>query len=253
MAYPLAGLLWDVDGTLAETERHGHRRAFNAAFRDLGLDVEWDWTTYSDLLSVSGGRERILAYFRSRGDAHPSTDLVEALVQSKARHYARLLREGHLPLREGVERLIDEAAAAGLEQAIVTTSGRYAVEALANAALPALRRAFTCWICGEDVERKKPDPEAYLKALAQLGHPPQAVLAIEDSANGLAASEAAGVGCLVTLGDASETEPLSRFDGARAVVDGLGDGQRAVRVLDGPPCPEGKITLSYLRRLAATR
>lgn len=253
MTQPLKGLLWDVDGTLAETERLGHRLAFNAAFRELGLPWEWDWITYRQLLSISGGRERIAAYAQISGAPTPPADLVEALAQTKARHYSRLVREGQLPLRPGVGRLIDEAAAAGLVQAIVTTSGRSAVEALAQGALGERRSAFVLWICGEDVERKKPHPEAYHKAIAALGQPPEGLLAIEDSTNGLAASRAARVDCLVTLSAASEAEPISRFHGAKAVLNGLGDGERPVRVISGPPCQEGKVTLSYLQDLNKRR
>lgn len=249
MAEGLAALLWDVDGTLAETEGEGHRVAFNRAFADAGLPWHWDPGTYRQLLAVSGGRERLAAYLAGLEAEPLPPDRLEALWRSKQNHYVQLLAEGRLRLRPGVARLIGEAAAAGLAQAIVTTSARPAVEALFVGLLGDLRQAFAFWVCGDDVAAKKPDPEAYRRALDQLAVVPERVLVLEDSANGLAAATAAGLPCLVTLSSLSLEEPATAFAAARAVIDGLGDGTAPILVRQGPPCARAGVSLSYLQRL----
>ena len=123
-------VLWDVDGTLAETELQGHRRAFNRAFAEAGLPYRWDPSLYLQLLAISGGRERLRHFLTQVHGASPSSDQVEALQASKTRHYTALVAAGELQLRPGVRRLMAELAAAGVVQALVTTSGRRAVQAL---------------------------------------------------------------------------------------------------------------------------
>lgn len=244
-------LLWDVDGTLAETEEQGHRPAFNRAFAEEGLPWRWDLPTYRRLLAVTGGRERIAAYLGEVEGQPPDPARVNRLVARKQHHYGEIVGSGSLPLRPGVARLIGEAAAAGVPQAIVTTSSTAAVQALAAGALREWRHAFSFWICGEDVTVKKPHPEAYHLALARLGgdplnRAPQTVVVLEDSPNGLAAARSAGLACLVTLSAASAEAYPAGFTGAGAVLDGLGDGVTPPRLRQGPPCPEGRVTLSYL-------
>lgn len=242
----LHAVLWDVDGTLAETERDGHRRAFNRTFAEAGLPIHWDAQTYGGLLAITGGAERIAAALEQlEGEpAHP--ERVAALQATKQGHYRALVAEGGLALRPGVQRLIGEIAAAGIPQAIVTTSGRTAVEALTSQLLGEWIEGFAFWVCGGDVGRKKPDPEAYLRAVAQLGLAPSQACALEDSPAGLAAAVAAGVPCLVSLSHYGSQEPLAQFKAAHAVVDQLGEG---ARVLQGPACQDGRITLSYLQSL----
>lgn len=249
-------ILWDVDGTLAETELDGHRRAFNLAFAEEGLPWQWDAATYLPLLRISGGRER-MRRFLEQMEQPLSEARIERLQQRKQQHYDRLVRGGGLSLRSGVARLIAAAAAAGLRQAIVTTSGRASVQALAQTTGPELLHAFDFWICGEDVARKKPDPMGYALAIEQLGLDPGSILAIEDSRNGLQAATAAGLPCLVTLSDSSRWEGgddgTQGFESALAVLDGLGEPSRPVRVLRGPSCPEGLVTLAWLHSLLATQ
>lgn len=251
----LRALLWDVDGTLAETERDGHRRAFNRAFAELGVPLHWDAQAYGAWLAIAGGHERIRAALRQLEGRTPDPARVEALQACKQRHYAALMAAGGLELRPGVAALIQEATAAGVRQAIVTTSGRAAVQALAERLLGDLADAFELRVCGDDVRRKKPDAEAYSLALQRLGLAPGDALAIEDSPAGLAAAVAAGVPCALTLshytrgadgGSGGGADSPGRFALARAVLTGLGaDG----RVLRGPTCHQGRVTLSYLETL----
>lgn len=223
MTAPLQALLWDVDGTLAETERDGHRIAFNQAFEALGLPWRWDEVRYGDLLAVTGGRERLLADMATRSDAPVSAGERDALARElhalKNGRYAELVRAGSLPLRPGVRELIDEAAARGLRQAITTTTSRSNVDALLGVHLgPRWDQRFAAVVCGEDVQRKKPDPEVFRLALQALGLPPLATLALEDSPGGVAAARAADVPVLVTRSVYFERATL---EGAIAIGPGL--------------------------------
>ncbi|MBD2717743.1 HAD-IA family hydrolase [Synechococcus sp. FACHB-909] len=260
MAPALSALLWDVDGTLAETEFEGHRVAFNRSFEAAGLPWRWDRPTYGRLLAVGGGHERITAFLEQVEGSTPERGRVEELQRRKQAIYAELVQQGRLALRPGVARLVADAAAAGLRQGIVTTSGRSAVQALLEGAPPALARAFDFWVCGDEVARKKPDPEAYRLALGQLagtgseavGREVAGVLVLEDSPAGLAAATGAGLPCLVCLSAATREEPEARFSAARAVVESLEESGATVVVRRGPPCPEGQVTLSWLERLLDT-
>ena len=165
-----------------------------------------------------------------------------------------LMRTGALPLRPGVARLLRAARSAGLRQGIVTTSGRAAVEALCQGLESDLAAGFDFWICGEEVARKKPDPEAYRLALGQLALgrlavPAGRVLAVEDSANGVQAAAAAGLTVLVTRSASSAAEADAAFDPAAAVLDQLGEVAAPLTVQRGPACPGGQVTLSYLQQL----
>lgn len=249
-------LLWDVDGTLAETEVHGHRRAFNQAFQEAGLPWRWDEATYRQLLAISGGRERIRHFLENQQTGSVSASLVESLMGVKQEAYATLARSGELPLRPGVKRLVSEVALHGLPQALVTTSSRSAVAALLQGHSPALADAFAFWICGEDVRAKKPSPEGYQLALSRLNLPSTEVLALEDSRQGLAAARGAALPCLLTLGeqavDGDDAVPLEAspwWQGARAAVNHLGDDQKPTTVLRGPSCQEGRVTFSWLQHL----
>jgi len=242
-------LLWDVDGTLAETELEGHRVAFNRAFAEAGLSWRWDVALYQQLVRISGGRERISAYLSEVEGVVPDPERVERLQQAKQRHYNALVEQGALRLRPGVERLIRSAREAGLPQAIVTTSSRPAVQALLDRLLPDHAACFALWVCGEDVPRKKPDPAAYALALARLALPARGVIALEDSGNGVAAATAAGLTTVVTRSGSSALEAPEAFAAAAVVLDHLGEAEQPNGVQRGPACPHGQVTLSYLQQL----
>ncbi|WP_022981550.1 HAD-IA family hydrolase [Ideonella sp. B508-1] len=198
----LEALLWDVDGTLAETERDGHRVAFNLAFAEAGLPWGWCERRYGELLQVTGGRERLLADMATRADAPATPAAREALARRlhalKNAAYARLVAEDRLRARPGVVGLIRAARAAGLRQAIVTTTSRANVQALLPRLLgPDWADGFDALLCGEDVAAKKPDPEVYTLALQRLGLAPAQALALEDSPAGCQAARAAGVAVLL--------------------------------------------------------
>jgi HAD superfamily hydrolase (TIGR01509 family) len=247
----LRALLWDVDGTLAETEFQGHRQAYNDAFQAAGLPWRWDVPTYRQLLAVSGGRERLRHFFNAVVRAPVGEEAVESLMAAKQRAYADRARRGALPLRPGVLRLVAEVAARGCQQALVTTSSRSAVAALLESQGETLGSAFAFWICGEDVEAKKPSPEGYRQALNRLGLSPLQVLALEDSPQGLDAARAAGLPCVLTLGDSpAPVEPGGEWwRRATAAMDHLGEEDLPNRIWQGPPCPAAMVTLPWLERL----
>jgi HAD superfamily hydrolase (TIGR01509 family) len=219
----MQALVWDVDGTIAETERDGHRVAFNQAFAAAGLPWHWDPARYDTLLAVAGGLERLLADIETRPDAPPDAAgrraLARALHARKNAAYVALVAQGGLQARPGVQRLVREAAAAGVRLAVATTTGRANVEALFPRLFGAdWARLFEVRVCAEEAPAKKPDPQAYALALQRLGLPPHRALALEDSPNGVQAARAAGLPVLVTR---SAGFMDADFRGAAAVVDDL--------------------------------
>ncbi|MBL8403166.1 MAG: HAD family hydrolase [Dechloromonas sp.] len=219
----IQALIFDVDGTLAETERDGHRPAFNAAFAELGLDWRWDETRYGELLAITGGKER-MRHYAQRYDpdiaARPYLDtLIKRLHAAKTAHYVRLVGEGRLVLRPGVAELIAEARAAGIRLAIATTTSPENVSALLDASLaPGSSDWFEVIGAGDVVAAKKPAPDIYRWVLERLALPPGACLAIEDSENGLRAALGAGLCCAVTVGEYTRGQD---FSGAAAVLENL--------------------------------
>jgi len=214
-------LIFDVDGTLAETESV-HRCAFNAAFREAGIDWYWDVRTYKKLLQVTGGKERIRAFAHS----HPprlilSDDDIACLHRRKTAHYTRLIAQHACALRPGVEPFIRNALARGQTLAIATTTTFDNVDALLRAALaPDWHHHFAAVVAGDDVALKKPAPDVYLETLTRLRRPAADCLAIEDSANGLKAAAAADIPVLITRSDYFRDDDVSQ---AFAVVDELAE------------------------------
>lgn len=199
----LKALLWDMDGTMAETERDGHRIAFNRAFAACGVPWHWDEAHYGRLLRITGGRERLLHDMRDRSDAPTvATDRDELAATLHARknvEYAKLVADGSIALRPGVRELMDECLDRGVRLGIATTTSRTNVDALLRVQLGAdWQKRFAVVICGEDVARKKPDPEVYVKALQELDVSPLQTVAIEDSPGGVAAAQKADVPVIVT-------------------------------------------------------
>ncbi|MBU6468655.1 MAG: HAD family hydrolase [Betaproteobacteria bacterium] len=244
--------LFDVDGTLAETERDAHRVAFNHAFKDHQLDWYWDERLYGELLDVTGGKERIRHYLTTHlkivDDQKQWDELIKLIHQTKTNHYLALLHEGLVPLRPGVKRLLEEARTEGIRLAIVTTTTPDNVIALLENSLGKHSvEWFEVIAAGDIVKSKKPAPDIYHWTLKQMALRADECLAIEDSENGLRAATQAGIPTLITINDYTRQQELSD---ALLIVDHLGDTDFQCQQLhNGQWSPLGQIDISFLQRL----
>ena len=221
-------LVFDCDGVLADTERFGHLPAFNQMFAEFGLPVRWSEEEYGRRLKIGGGKERMrslltpefVAAANLPTDIDEQRDLVGRWHKRKTEIYTEMAAAGKLPGRPGVARLVGEAAEAGWQLAVASTSAEPSVKAvLEHVVGPATAAGFMVF-AGDVVPHKKPAPDIYLLALEQLGLPASDAVVIEDSGNGLDAARAAGITCLVTVNDYTRDDD---FDAAALVVSSLGD------------------------------
>ena len=245
----LKALIFDVDGTLADTERDGHRVAFNKAFAEAGLDWNWSVETYGRLLAVTGGKERIRHYiddFLDHFDAPADLDgFIAGLHQRKTAHYLAMLKDGQIPLRPGVKRLLDEARAAGITLAIATTTTPENVTYLLEATLgPGAVDWFAVIGAGDVVPAKKPAADIYFYVMAHLGLGPESCVAFEDSHNGIRATNDAALRTIVTVNDYTRGED---FDGAALVLSDFGEPDRPFEVLAGDAHGRSYVDLALAR------
>ncbi len=247
----LKAVIFDVDGTLAETERDGHRIAFNRAFSEHGLRWGWDEALYGQLLAVTGGKERI-RYYLSDFNTDFSYDgdielLIKQLHALKTKHYVALLESKTIGLRPGVLRLINEVRNSDLRMAIATTTTPENVTALVKSTLGEHALDwFECIAAGDIVPAKKPAPDIFTYCIEQLGLAADECIAFEDSGNGVKSSVGAGIKTIVTLNDYTKNED---FTGAISVFDHMGEQDLACQSLAGKTINGDFITVETLKQL----
>ena len=229
----IVALIFDLDGTMADTEE-AHRTAFNLAFERVRLGWKWNRTEYRELLKTAGGKERIAAYVAtlsmSSAERKRVSELMPKIHAEKTRFYSSVVKDGAVPLRDGVARLLDEALAAGCRLAIASTTTAVNVDALLQSTLGTRGLAmFSVIACGDQVRAKKPAPDIYQLALTRLGLSADQAVAIEDSFNGLRAAVTAGLWTVVTPNFWTEGGDFSK---AGLVLPRLGDPSHP---LEGEP------------------
>jgi HAD superfamily hydrolase (TIGR01509 family) len=249
----MPALIFDCDGVLADTERDGHRPAFNETFAEVGLPVRWSVEEYGVKLKIGGGKERMASlltdeFVRANGlpsDADGQKELLADWHRRKTARYKEMVKAGQLPARPGIARIVDEALAAGWTLAVASTSAEDSVVAVLEHAVGAANATKFAVFAGDIVPAKKPDPAIYLLALDRLGISPADAIVIEDSRNGLLAAVGAGLRCVVTVSGYTQDEDMSE---AVLVVSSLGDPGEPARVLAnrGASEPDDLVTLADL-------
>ena len=247
----LKALIFDVDGTLADTEKDGHRVAFNSAFKAAGLDWEWDEELYGKLLAVTGGKERMNYYLDNFNTTFERPDNLQEMIaelhKSKTGYYTKLLGEGAIPLRPGVKRLIQDARDAGLRLAIATTTTPENVTALLE---NTLGKESIDWFeviaAGDIVPAKKPASDIYDWALKEMKLDAADCLAFEDSENGILSSQGADLKTIITVNDYTLDHD---FTGAAIVLNHMGEPDMPFSVITGDADCHSCITLDLLKQL----
>ncbi len=246
----MLALLFDIDGTLSETEEV-HRAAFNETFGHFGLPWAWDRPMYKDLLRVTGGKERLRHFidtYAPPGGAE-TVAKIPALHADKTVRYTRMIDAGTAGLRPGIARLVHEARALGMPVAIATTTSLPNVEALIRSAFgPDGMALFDAVSAGDIVAKKKPAPDIYLHVLTELGVAPGDAVAFEDSENGLYSAAAAGIPTIITPSVYTDDQ---HFPGAVALLSDLGEPERPYRHIAGVGATESMVTAAGLDRWLA--
>ncbi len=233
MIQKLKAIFFDMDGTIVDTEKDGHRVAFNQAFALSGIQAEWSVEEYHQLLQIAGGKERMKFYFQNEGKKYlplekSLDDLVQQLHLLKTEIFISLIENGMLPLRPGIKRIMKEANEKGILVGICSTSNEKAVKAIANSLLTDVK--IDLILAGDVVTKKKPDAEIYILALKKTGFTANEVLVVEDSENGVISGKEAQIKLLATINEYTKNEDLSRAD---AVVTSLGDENEKAQILSG--------------------
>jgi len=219
----IKAIFFDQDGVVIDTEKDGHRVAFNETFKEFGYEFQWNVEKYHELLQISGGKERMRHYFQTEGvfsdlNKNEEDELIKKLHKTKTEIFIKLIESGKLPLRPGIKRLMKEAMGIGIILGICTTANERAANSIAMGMLKEINFEFV--LAGDVVSRKKPDPEIYLLALEKTGLKPEECIVVEDSRNGVLAAKETGMHIIATTNIYTEREDLSEAD---IIVTCLGD------------------------------
>ena len=247
----IKAIFFDQDGVIIDTERDGHRVAFNDTFKHMGFDTEWDVEYYHELLQVGGGKERMRHHLKTNGFGEDIPedevdDLIKKMHAYKTDRFIELIESGSLPLRPGIHRFMKKAVEAGLILTVTTTSNERAAHAIAYNVLEDI--PFKYVLAGDIVSKKKPDPAIYHLALEKTGFKPEECLVIEDSRNGILAAKAAGIRVIATSNFYTEREDLSDAD---IIVTNLGDpdGEKGQLIKGEIPDYDGVLHIYQLKRM----
>jgi HAD superfamily hydrolase (TIGR01509 family) len=249
----MPALIFDCDGVLADTERDGHRRAFNETFAEVGLPVNWSEEEYGEKLKIGGGKERMASLLTDEfvlanglpADPDGQREVLADWHRRKTARYKAMVLAGQLPARPGIRRIVEEALGAGWTLAVASTSAEESVRAVLEHAVGAGNAEKFAVFAGDVVPAKKPDPAIYTLALERLSLEPRDALVVEDSRNGLLAAVGAGLRCVVTVSSYTTDEDMSE---AVLVVTSLGDPGEPATVLAnrGTAEPGELVTLADL-------
>ncbi|MEI7989917.1 MAG: HAD-IA family hydrolase [Chloroflexota bacterium] len=232
----MKALIFDCDGVLADTERYGHLPAFNQTFQEFGLPVCWSEEEYGIKLKIAGGKERMASFLTPEfvakvglaTDPVSQKEMVADWHKFKTQTYKQMIREGRLPGRPGIRRVVQEAKDAGWALAVASTSAEESVRGVLEYVVGKDLASGFLVLAGDIVPKKKPAPDIYLLALEKLGISPDDSLVVEDSRNGLLAAIRAGVRCVVTLSSYTWEEDMSE---ALLVVSDLGEPGSPMQVV----------------------
>jgi HAD superfamily hydrolase (TIGR01509 family) len=246
-------LIFDCDGVLADTERYCHLPAFNQTFREFGLPVQWSEKEYGIKLKIAGGKERMASMltpeFVSKANLPTDSEAQKKLIadwhKRKSEIYKQLIREGRLPGRPGVRRVVQEAHDAGWKLAVASTSAEESVRGVLEYVVGQVLAADFLVLAGDIVPQKKPAPDIYLLTMEKLGISHHEALVVEDSRNGLLSARSAGIHCVVTLSSYTQNEDMTE---ALLVVSDLGEPDAPMKIIaNRSKAKPGKyITLSDL-------
>ena len=248
----LKAVFFDMDGVIINTEKDGHRIAFNEAFEEFKIQAYWDVNEYHKLLQVGGGKERIRHFFDKTGYSNTEylsdpADYIMQIHMRKTEIFIELIHSRKLPLRPGIRRIMEEINSQNIPLFICTTSNEQSATAVAESMLTNIR--IDAILAGDVVKKKKPDPEIYHMAIQKSGLDPASIVVVEDSMIGVQAAKNAGLRVCATVNEYTRNEDVSAAD---IVVDCLGDpnGVSANILLGNKPDNfHGYMTLSMINEL----
>ncbi|CAO2207090.1 unnamed protein product [Urochloa humidicola] len=226
----LDALIFDCDGVILESENL-HRQAYNDAFAHFGVrcppasadPLYWDEAFYDELQNrIGGGKPKMRWYFGENGwpsskifEMPPSTDsekekLVDIIQDWKTERYKEIIKSGIVEPRPGVLRLMDEVKGAGIKLAVCSAATKSSVIMCLENLIGIERfNGLDCFLAGDDVKLKKPDPTIYVTAAEKLGVESKNCLVVEDSVIGLLAAKGAGMSCIITYTSSTASQDFT--------------------------------------------